>query len=314
MEAYQADRYVEIPPVQHTVYLGGVEVNLGGYIHSPQYFEAYREDIKRHVQGATVLVIEQAYLAESSISERAREVLDASESGTSFFIDVERIAHTKGVPVVSNDPYEHPRIPAVAPMTSALEERDLGLIELKVNVVLSALAITAGSLGLDIYELAKKRLVKALPTRRTVLVGGASALVASMSAASLYGTFINNRIYAAPFMRRANSPVGPFLFDAEDYRDVATAYTIATLARDLPRGSRIASVYGVGHIRSIKHYLEHREELAIKRALYMAAFGETVPKSIVFSPQGVEENGERLLWRPEAQSEFTDRLSRASAR
>lgn len=311
MHSYDQDpTRLELPPVEYSFRIGDAQVSLGGYIHDPSYLDAHREQMENHLRGSTVLVIEQAELAESSISEQARRYVAGERS---FFVETERIAHKQGVPVVSNDPYGHPRIANEGIMRTRLDAKNSSLTELKVEAVLASLAVTGGALGLDIYDKAKKKLSTVM-SRRTFIAAGASALVGGMTATSLYGTLLNNR--SAPVWRRGNSPVGPLLFDAEDYRDVASAYTIATLARDLPKDSKISVVYGVGHMRAIKHYLDSPSELAVKMALYRSVFNDAIPESKVFIPiQGVGESAganQSHAWRNESQTDFTRRLRERS--
>ncbi|MDP3645673.1 MAG: hypothetical protein Q8R25_01155 [bacterium] len=296
------------PVPEYAWKMGNSTVSLAGYWHEPEYFEKNEQQVRRHIGGATILVTELARLAEGALSDKTIEVQD------DFFEEVERVAWESHVPVVSNDQHLHHRIRQTGLFgENVLQDRDKEIGEVKIEVFLAALAVTTGALGLGVYGKIKDQLENKTMSRRSFLVGGVAAGIATLSAASLYGTILN--VYGStPDNRRDSSPVGPVLFDASDYRDVATAYTISSLAKSLPPKSRVAVVYGVGHMRAVKHYLDNPTELTIKMALYAAAYGDTIPESIVFTPTGMDVSRKypNASWTRETQDAFVDRKQKES--
>ncbi len=292
----------DYPVPEYSFQMGGTTVSLAGYWHEMGYFDEHKEQIEGHIKGAAVLVTEQARLAEGGLKDKTVEIPD------DFFEEVEKVAWRNHVSVVSNDSHMHPRIKRTGMLSNELKDADGQLTQLKAEVFLSALALTTGALGLGVYDKLKSRLEGATMSRRSFLLGGVAAGVAAISATSLYATLLNKNL-AQPYNRRAGSPVGPFMFDSEDYRDVATAYTIATMAKSLPAKSRVAVVYGSGHMRSIKHYLDDPTELAIKMAMYRAAYGDAIPESVVYTPTGadISRSSPEKSWIPENQKAFVSR-------
>lgn len=272
----------EVPEL--TMPIGECDVALAGYWHEMAYFDAHEQQIRNHIRGADILVTELAQLSGGQLKDKTIDVPD------DFFEEIERVAWPN-VPIVCVDPHLHGSIDR-----KALELRDSEFTKAKGVTFLSALALTSAALGVGAYQEFKARADavesevgtensdRRTMSRRSFLVGGASAAVASVSFASLFGTYLNAQ--PQPYHRRAESPVGAVLLDKEDYRDVATAYTILTAARTLPKGSRVAVTYGAGHMRSLKHYLDNPNELAIKMALYKSMYEGIIPEPQVQVPIG----------------------------
>lgn len=304
----------DFPVPEYDFRVGNSTVSLAGYWHDLPYYEAHKEQVQRHIAGSTVLVTELAQLAEGAFKNTQGYYED-------FFQKIERVAWDNKVPLVCDDQNQHERIKKSrmpVNFNHDLYEADMNLQGIKIGVFLASVATISAALGIDvhrkypsIFNKLEEKAEAPLLSRRSVVFGGLAATTATMSASSLYGAFVNLPL-PQPYLRRHNNPAGPLIMDREDYRDVATAYTILKMAKDLPRGSRISVVYGVGHMRPIKHYLDKPLELILKMALYQAAYGDTIPKSVVYTPTGMDlsRRAPEASWVPEQREDFSARISR----
>lgn len=294
----------------------GNTIALAGYWHEKPYFEAHKDQVEAHVRGASVLVTEHLPTAGRDESARRMGRLESS-----FFWEVERVAHRAQVPVICDDPVHHRAI------NFRLGKNDLeraadAVSDTKLEVLAALFISTCTSLGLGIVSSRRATLATELKrqvslrkvSRRSFLAGSLLTGFSGLIGGSLYAT-VENILLTQPYHRRTDD-VGVLRFDAEDYRDVATAYTIATLARGLPKGSRIAVTYGFGHMRPLLFYLRNPFELAMRMALYKFALGDAIPPSEVYisdEQPGVHGDDEQFVWRVIPREEFISERKNSTA-
>lgn len=131
-------------------------------------------------------------------------------------------------------------------------------------------------------QLPQEQKPKGKMNRRNFLrvFGGGIAAPAMLSetASALFKTNM-----AAPgYGRRADNPLGAFLYDGIDYRDVSAAEGLDRLARSTNGKGTIVVIYGDVHRASIKHYAESPKERSIKKNAYLPYRTVAPPKLEVF--------------------------------
>ncbi len=119
-----------------------------------------------------------------------------------------------------------------------------------------------------------------------VLGGGIAApAILSETASALF----KKNMEPPGYVRRTDNPLGSFLYDSIDFRDVSVAEGLERLAKSMKGIGPIVVIYGDVHRASIRHYAQSPKERALKRAAYLPYRTVAPPKLETFAYD--EKNG-----------------------
>jgi len=131
-------------------------------------------------------------------------------------------------------------------------------------------------------QLPREQKPKGKMSRRNFLrvLGGSIAAPAILSETA--SALFKKNMEPPGYGRRTDNPLGAFLYDSIDYRDVSVAEGLERLARSMNGKGAIAIIYGDAHRASIKHYASSPKERSIKTNVYLPYRAAAPPKLEVF--------------------------------
>ncbi len=274
--------------------VNGRQVELYGVLHVPETLEVdeYRETLKQAIARASLVVIESMPTASGMHSERfIKFILEMAEKSSEkisrepivnffeteksgrFFRQIENFAANLHKKAAMVDPWiqniEHPVV------VYDLLRRDSDVLTTK--TVLGML----GTIAFAFYNLTgNKANIKNEQTDNSPGLSGKSGLtrrqfLKGLSGAVMGGGWLSSMASVIDSSSgisvrggRADNPLGPFLYNLLDYRDVTVAKGLDILTKKELGEGPIVMIYGAGHASAIRHYAEASLEREAKYTTY----------------------------------------------
>lgn len=250
---------------------GNLEIEMLGVAHIAETLPQHREKIETAIKNSNLLVLEKVAEAEDVNLARNRSK-NAVSSGGFFFLEVERMARRYGKDLVTADPFygygadsdEHEEV---------MEKRERLVKDVRRLVGSIGMSAAAGGGVLSLAAMIKASAGDKEGTHSEVSQGlNLSRRGFLKLAVAGAGATLGHKIADAA---SEDENYGKFEFgdpttdyQLNDYRDVAIAEGLDTLARSFTQKKKIALLFGAGHIKGIRYYLENPDIRRAKLVLY----------------------------------------------
>ncbi|MBI4050809.1 MAG: hypothetical protein HY396_02440 [Candidatus Doudnabacteria bacterium] len=292
--------------------LNGQQVEIHGVYHKPATIEFHHKELEDAIKRAELVVVEMGpvttdlsnALEKSDLNPVVKEEI---RSYFDFYNYISELAGRQNKMIVNADPAESGEGEQFFRNLESFNEKDEDVQRVKTLVAAglpAGLALTIlrkkmGSaeemrqtkVGEDTKE-ANQKLPKKMSRRLFILASLGAVAGGSLASVSKGADYFNRR--TDRFAGRKDNPLGPFLYNLEDYRDLITSEALDKLTKKSIKGP-VTVIYGDTHRSALRHYALSPRERAAKRNLYAAYENIMPPEMKVYKP-AVDARSGILSW------------------
>lgn len=274
--------------------LNGKDFELFGVAHLPETIESHHQELEAAIEKAEAIVVEigpdveslRSALESANLTKEAKAEIDRFFH---FYEYISRLAGSRNKLVINADPSEGARGVEFFNDITAANEKDARVQNIKT-------LISAGLPASLIALALRKKLGESMQKKisRRAFIGGMMSLAASGALASLskVADFFNRQTDKS--VGRKDNPLGQFLYNLEDYRDLVVSKALEELSRREIKGP-IVVIYGDAHRSALKHYTFATKEREAKRKIYSPYDEALSPKMRVHRPR-FDSNTGQITW------------------
>jgi len=274
--------------------LNGKNFELYGVAHVPETIELHHQELEAAIEKAGAIVVEigpdveslRASLDSANLTEEAK-----AEIGNffHFYEYISRLAGSRNKLVINADPSEGARGIEFFNDISVANEKDARVQNIKTLISAGLPAsLIALALRKKLGEFMQKKI------SRRAFIGGMMSMVASGALASLskVAEFFDKQTDKS--VGRKDNPLGQFLYNLEDYRNLVVPEALEELSGREITGP-IVVIYGDTHRSALKHYTFTPKERKAKRKVYSPYDEVLSPKMRVYKPT-FDSNTGQITW------------------
>lgn len=266
--------------------LNGKDVVVYGLAHIPETFSLYRNEIEDAISKASIVVLEGVKTASGLNDPR----LFSEYTYPAFPGQMEWLAATHNKLVVTADPRNFSLNKDTLALLSELDKENTDIEKIKKIISSSGPPISLAATAVAIIDY-KKGIIKRPMTRRAFLGVAAASAGASLTASLSELATLKD---ISPDRGRQDNPLGAFLYELMDYRNVVVAEGLNRLSKNkiVTNNGPIVVFYGDAHRTALKHYAESPTERSLKLKSYLSFNDISKPKLRIFKADRIiDEQG-----------------------
>jgi len=271
--------------------LNGKDFELCGVAHIPETIELHHQELETAIKKASAIVVEMGPDVESlrSTLKNTNLIEEAKAELGEFFHFYEyisRLAGTQNKLVINADPSEGGKGEEYFRDGGLLYEKDEQIQNVKTLISAGLpVALIAFALRNKFGEIMQKKI------SRRAFLGGMLGAAASGSMASLSKMADGFNNLTDKFVGIKDNPLGQFLYNLADYRDLVVAEALDDLSKREIKGP-IVVIYGDTHRSALRHYTFAPKERKLKRQTYLPYDKVLPPKMRIYQPTFDSKTGQ----------------------
>ncbi|MCK9212607.1 MAG: hypothetical protein M0P61_17385 [Ignavibacteriaceae bacterium] len=277
--------------------LNNKDFELYGVAHIPETMQLYHKELESAIARAGIVVVEggpDVALLFSALenADMEKDIKDEIRTYLSFYNQISELAGSHEKTVFNIDPVE-----------GGEWEDDRGILAHEIDIqTLDIKSLISAGLPISLVVMvfrkklqeAAKKVVKKEISRRAFIGGTVAALtLGSLGSLSLGADFLNRK--TDKYAGRDENPLGAFLYNIEDYRDVVVSEGLEDLSKSNVDGP-IVVIYGRTHLSGLVRYALSPRERQTRRSIYKPY--EKVLKPIMrkYEPRADNFSGHTKIW------------------